>query len=212
MLTAGLNNQLFIYMAEVYPNTELGSKEYQEKFKIKTTKIKLNEIHCSPRKKGWVREYQNIVTETYSMTIDDWKAMSKFSLVTMLMHSMKAGIYILAYLNKRHGIEYSKIIDKIISTNTTFISSIMNFFEEYSNGLLNGEGRGIVINEYSDVYLEPEEVALIKISNNKKEFFNEMYIALSPLVAERNLFEFEEVLKFQIYLIPEFKKEDSRSD
>ena len=114
MLLRGLNNQLFIYQAEVYPNTELGSEKYQEQFKISTTKIKLNEIHCSPRGANWVSEYQYIVTQTYSMNIDDWRGMSKFSLVTMLMHSMKVGVYILAYLNKRVGISYTEIIEKLI--------------------------------------------------------------------------------------------------
>ena len=45
LLTTGLNNQLYIYQAEVYPNTELGSEEYQKKYLIKKNKIKLNQIH-----------------------------------------------------------------------------------------------------------------------------------------------------------------------
>ena len=63
MLDSGLNNQLFVYQAEVYPNTELGSKSYQDKHKIVTKRIQLNEIHCSPRPEGWVKEYQDIVVE-----------------------------------------------------------------------------------------------------------------------------------------------------
>jgi len=209
MLCRGLNNQLFIYQAEVYPNTELGSKEYQEKYKIKTTKIKLNEIHCSPRGSDWVPEFQHIVTQTYSMNNDDWKAMSKFALVTMLMHSMKAGVYILAYINKRFHISYESVIDKIISSEKPFLKSIMEFFDSYSANLLKGEGRGLISEKFSDVYLEPEEIALLTISENKKLYFREILDTLAEFIPNEFKVEFEEVVKFQLYLIPEYLKEDS---
>jgi putative methyltransferase len=212
MLSRGLNNQLFIYQAEVYPNTELGSAEYQDKFKIKTTKIRLNEIHCSPRGLDWVPEYQHIVTQTYSMTIANWREMSKFSLVTMLMHSMKAGVYILAYINRKLGIPYSDIIERVIKSEGPFLKSVMNFFDLYSTNLLNGEGRGLLYEKYSDVYLEPEEIALLMISENKKIYFEEIIKSLELLIPEDVRDEFIDVVRFQAYLIPEFLTQDSVID
>ena len=69
-----------MYVAEVYPNTELDEKEYQNKYGIKTKIIKLNEIHCSPKDQKWLQEYQEIVTESYSMTEQEWSEMMVFSI------------------------------------------------------------------------------------------------------------------------------------
>ena len=207
MLSAGLNNQLFIYQAEVYPNTELGSMEYQNKFQIQTTKIKLNEIHCSPREVTWIPEYQHIVTSTYSMTTADWRVMTNYSLVTMLMHSMKAGIYIIAYMHKRLELPYSMIFNLIISSEKKYLKSLMDYFKDYSKKLLKGEGRGLLLEEYSDVYLEAEEVAFLKITQNKESFYTDIYEELISLVPSKYLNEFREVIKFQSLLMPELKAE-----
>jgi putative methyltransferase len=207
MLSAGLNNQLFIYQAEVYPNTELGSMEYQRKFQIKTTKIKLNEIHCSPREPTWIPEYQHIVTSTYSMTTTDWRMMTNYSLVTMLMHSMKAGIYIIAYMHKRLGLPYGKIFNLVINSEKKYLKSLMDYFKDYSKKLLTGEGRGLFLEEYSDVYLEAEEVAFLKITQNKESFYTDIYEELITLVPSKYQIEFREVIKFQSLLMPELVSE-----
>ena len=207
MLSAGLNNQLFIYQAEVYPNTELGSMEYQRKFQIKTTKIKLNEIHCSPREPTWIPEYQHIVTSTYSMTTTDWRMMTNYSLVTMLMHSMKAGIYIIAYMHKRLGLPYGKIFNLVINSEKKYLKSLMDYFKDYSKKLLTGEGRGLFLEEYSDVYLEAEEVAFLKITQNKESFYTDIYEELITLVPYKYQIEFREVIKFQSLLMPELVSE-----
>ena len=88
LLETGLNNQLFVYQAEVYPNTELGTKDYQKEFGVVTKKIQLNEIHCSPRKQTWLKEFQEIEIQTNTMSISDWRKMTVYSLFTMLLHSM----------------------------------------------------------------------------------------------------------------------------
>jgi radical SAM superfamily enzyme YgiQ (UPF0313 family) len=212
MLEAGLNNQLFIYQAEVYPNTELGSKEYQDKFKLKTTKIKLNEIHCSPRSLDWTPEYQHIVTESYSFSLNDWGNMTKYSLVTMLLHSMKAGIFIMAYMNYTHKIKYSKIIETIMTCEENYIQELIGYFEEYVSNLLNGHGRGILDCEYSDVYLEAEEVVFLKITQNKDKFFSELKKTLSKLISPKFHEELSEVIKFQEILYPSFSEKSNKSE
>ena len=141
LLETGLNNQLFVYQAEVYPNTELGSKDYQKKYGIVTKKIKLNEIHCSPRKQKWLKEYQEIVIQTYSMPTSDWQKMTTYSILLMLLHSMKIAFFVLAYLHYQHKIKYSKIIETIMNSKTQFISGLIGLFNSYSDNFIKGKGR-----------------------------------------------------------------------
>ena len=90
------------YWADFYrlntdPNTEFNEESYKKKHGIKSTNIKLNEIHCSPREQTWLNEYQEIVTETSSMTKKDWQQRNIFSVVLMAFHSFKVGFYFLHY-------------------------------------------------------------------------------------------------------------------
>ena len=109
LFNTNFDNQLSVYVAEVYPNTELADKEYQNKYGIKTKTIKLNEIHCSIKDQKWLQEYQEIVTESYSMSEQQWSEMMLFSIFTMLIHTMKVGYYILIYLHERIGLKYIDI-------------------------------------------------------------------------------------------------------
>lgn len=72
-------------------------KAYRKKFGIKSTLIKLNKIHCSPREQEWLEEFQEIVTETATMSKDDWVKRNTFSVILMLMHSFKLGFYFINY-------------------------------------------------------------------------------------------------------------------
>jgi len=207
MLNIGLNNQLFIYQAEVYPNTELGSPEYQQKYKIETTRIKLNEIHCSPRELGWIDEFQHIVTRTYSMSTDDWREMTTFSIMTMLLHSMKAGIYVLAYCHHEHNLKYSSLIDRVLSSKSPFMRKVRQIIDSYVDGLLAGQGRGLFVPEYSDVYLEVEEVLFLEISKNREVFFDELLGVFRPLIPSSHFDAFSEVVRFQRELFPIFNSE-----
>ena len=158
-MEVGLNNGLFVYLAEAYPNTELGSRDYQKKFGIVTKKIQFNEIHCSPRKQKWMKEFQEIVIRINTMSIDDWRKMTVYSIFVMLFHSMKIGFFILSYLHYQHKIKFSELLESIIDSKAPFISEPIELYYSYVDGLLDGHGRGILLTRYSDVYLDPEEVS-----------------------------------------------------
>ena len=80
LLDSNINNQIIIYQAQVYPNTELNEASYRKKHKIKTKKIELQETHCSPKEQEWLNEYEEIIVETSTMTVDDWKKRNLFSI------------------------------------------------------------------------------------------------------------------------------------
>ena len=75
----------------------MNEPSYRKKHGIKTTKIELQEIHCSPREQTWLKEIQEIVTETSTMSTKDWQDKNLFSTILMFLHSFKIGYYILVY-------------------------------------------------------------------------------------------------------------------
>jgi radical SAM superfamily enzyme YgiQ (UPF0313 family) len=210
-LSAGLNNSLFVYQAEVYPNTELNEPEYRKKHGIQTHRIELTEIHCSPRKENFQKEFIEIVTSTNSMPEKDWHTMTVFSWVTMIMHSMKLGYFLVAYLHNELGIEHVALM-RMISRRQfdpktcPLLDSEVGRLSQHVDKMLTGDGRGVLVPRFSDVYLDPEEASFLRIIEDLDQFYAEIRILVDTLIKERALQVDDtilgEVFKYQEMRIP----------
>jgi hypothetical protein len=63
-------NQLYVYVCNVIPNTTMASREYREKYGIKTIFSKVTPVHCQPLDED---EFEEIVIETSVMPVNDFK-------------------------------------------------------------------------------------------------------------------------------------------
>src|SRR6185295_2354848 len=111
LLQCGIQNQLYVYHGQVYPNTEMGDPEYQQKFKMEIIRIPLHEIHGGIREDDIVNDNEDIVVATLSMTKDEWRRMAVFSWVLQIFHAMKLGYYVMVYLVHRYHIRYTDFLD-----------------------------------------------------------------------------------------------------
>ena len=200
LLDSNINNQIFVYQAEVYPNTELNEDEYREKHKIKTKKIELLETHCSPKEQEWLKEYQEIVIETSTMTTDDWKKRNLFSVSLMVLHSFKIGFYLMNYLKNEMNISGKDLIkficDKTSEARHPFIyKNLINKVDEWSTNMLNGKGRSVLNTKYSDVYLDIEEIIFLTISENFELFYEEIKDLMKSLIGNEKWKANYEIIK-----------------
>lgn len=129
------NNNLFIYHCSVLPNTQLADKEYQKKFGIKTVRLPMAETHCEVRPDNYVKEYEEIIIETNTMSREEWVLLTAWSWEIQLKYS-------LGY-NERIG------------------TPISNLFLDIANDILRGIPRSRVIPEAGNIYWEPEEYAFL---------------------------------------------------
>ena len=190
LVDTSINNQIFVYLAEVFPNTEMNEKQYRKKYGIKTTQIKLHEIHCSPREQKWIQEFQEIVTSTKSMTQKEWQKSNLFSVTMMVLHSFKTFYYILYYLIDAHGFKSIDIINSFIKFSSKkdtplIYNKLIKTINDWTNKILNGEGRGLYIKKYSDVYLDIEEAVFLKISEDFDTFYDEVIIILEKFLGQK---------------------------
>ena len=211
LLNSSINNQIFIYQAEVYPNTELNEKSYRKKYGIKTKKIELLETHCSPKEQKWLKEYQEIVVETSTMSQEDWKKRNLFSVALMTLHSFKLGFYVMNYLShemKITGKEFIKYIcDKANKSEHPIIyNTIIKNTDNWSNNMLKGKGRPILNLKYSDVYLDVEAVIFLEISEKYELFYNELKNLVKNLIGkslwDKNLEIINEIFTYQKLRMP----------
>lgn len=205
LLQASLKNQIFVYQCEVYPNTEMGEPEYQARHGIRTRRIELREIHGSIRDAAWVREYQDIVVETGSMPLADWRRMTRLSTVTMLLHSMKLGFFVMSYIADRFGLAYMDFVEYLAEARfpgpAPVLRRELDQIDAYADTLLDGGGRGVELPEFGPIYWDIEEACFLRISTEYEAFFDELEGCTRAFLAERDIAvpdeELREVMRYQ---------------
>ena len=206
LLRAGLKNQLFVYLCQIFPNTEMYEPEYQKRFGIVTKRIELNEIHGALRSKDLVTEYEDIIVSTDAMTLSDWKQMVLFSWMTMVLHSLKIGFFVMLYVVDRHGKTYTDFIDYIIKADQPLIKREVEQFQWQIERLLSGLGRGREIPGYAPIYWDEEEASFLRISESRDEFYGQFLEATKQYIGEDE--SIDEVVNYQRLRIPSFGDEE----
>jgi len=214
ILQSGLKNQLLVYLCQVYPNTALAEVEYQTKFKISTVRIPLNELHCSVRTQEGIIEYEDIVVSTASMPVDDWKRAVVISWVMQLLHGLKLGFFILAYLVDRYHIKYTDFFEYISllrmkSDHVRILKNEVLGFYDLVDSILQGNPRGRIIPDFGFSYWAPEEASYLNISNQKEDFYDEMHEVvkeyLDNIGVDYDGEELKEIIEYQKGRVPSYK-------
>jgi radical SAM superfamily enzyme YgiQ (UPF0313 family) len=211
VLASGLKNQLFLYICQVLPNTELADPAYRQTFGIVTRRVAALPVHGSIQSPDWVTEYEDILVATNTMPIEDWKRMLVFSWLVMLMHSMKFGFFILLWLNGRLGIPHSALpawlAERRFDARTApLLSAMLTSLEDKAQSLLEGGGRGSIVEGSGDLYWDEEEAAFLRLSENLDAVFSELSLLLPTFLASQGKacepLEAGEVLRYQRLLLP----------
>lgn len=136
LLEKGQNNSMTVYDCQVYPNTDIGNKEYQKKFGIKTSVIPQLGIHFTPQLNG-VCEYIEIITETASMPKKDWVKACMFAVVLQAFHHLGLLRYVAIYLHNEKNISYYE-----------FYNCLFNFIFVESGGFVHDFFVGLAKRKY----------------------------------------------------------------
>jgi len=192
LLQSGLKNQLFIYPCQVYPNTSMGDPEYIKKFGIRTQRIRLTEIHALIRPDDDMPEYEDIIIESDAMPMADWKRMSRFSWMVMMLHSLKLGYFILMYMAERYGTRHRDLIQFISESqmpeeDAPIFHAEGAFHKEIMAKILDGQGRACELPEYGNLYWDVEEASILRIAGQLDEFYAQFQRVLELFLKEKNI-------------------------
>jgi putative methyltransferase len=211
ILNTGIRNQLFVYMCQVLTNTELADPEYLERFKIRTVRIPLAEIHGEVRAGYLETEYEDIVVETASMSTEDWRRMAKLSWVMQVFHSLKLAYFLMVYLHERYGVKYTDFLryvseERMPAGTGRILRSEMREFDAQLEGILAGRDRGRVMPGYGQFYWDVEEASFLRISERLPEFYAELLDVAKAFLSEQAIpyseEELEEVVEYQRLRVP----------
>ena len=195
----------------------MNEDNYQKKHGIKGTKIKLYEAHCTPREQSWLKEFQYIVTQTNTMTVKDWQDRNIFSVVLMILHSFKVGFYYLNYFINELKMPSRDFLSGFIhfakkNNSKIILEKIINRTEFWTSDLLSGEGRGVLEEKFSDVFLDLEEAIFVELSLDWQSFYDELEKIIFQILDKGNYKYDSEILseikKYQILRMPKIDGEN----
>lgn len=201
ILEQSINVQIMMYLCSVLKNTMMDQPEYRKTHGIQTVIVPLTEQHCKIHDADEVKEIDEIIVSTNSMSVDQWEKTTMFSWFFQLIYSLRIGIFVSLYLQFKCKQKPTKFVEFIIEhSKGKSIKSVLDLFRRTSDGILNGQPRDVVM-EGSSIYWPVEEVAFIMVSENKDAFYTEFqelllqYLEMCGIQA--NLNEVSEVIAYQ---------------
>lgn len=192
LLRTGLKNQIFMYHCQIYNNTELAEPEYRRTHGLVTQNIVLQPIHSSFRDPGWIDEIEETIVGTATMPTPDWRRASVFSWMTMLLHSLKIGFFLMGYLSDRFKLEHVDFVRFIAEEQMkpglgAMLRRQIARGNDLLDGILSGQGRGCYAAEYGELYWEFEEFAFLEIAKDLDRFYAELSDVVADYLTSRDV-------------------------
>ena len=174
--------QLFVYLAQVFPNARLSDPDYQHEHEIETKRILLTPTHGLPLADGEPEEYEEIVVATKILPDDNFRYALILSWLVMALHGMGLIRNIIEWMHET-GKSRMDFIRYLFFQSTRFPRSailleIGKFVEWNADRILAGGGRCIVLPEYGPIYWDIEEALYLLLAERKEGLYHE----LCPLI------------------------------
>ena len=148
-------------------------------------------MHGNVRHNDWVSEIEEIVIATDSMPHEDWRHLVMISWVTMMIHSLKLGFFVLSWLHDRFLVSHIEFIEAIVAagykSNYPCHAAVLNAFASKIDRLAAGEGRGWIMQEFGSAYWDAEEAAFLMCSADFASYFAELHEITREFLAQRNI-------------------------
>lgn len=202
LLECGQHTSLFVHLCEWLPRAEMGSKDYMEKYGIKYKRVPLNQPHSSLDKNDCIQEYSKLITQTNTMSEDDWINMNLISTAVLCFHHLGILQLIALYLYDRCGLRYtefySELLEYLISTEKLKCSTFKTIKNKICRVVSNCESAVIFDERFGNIAWPFEEYAFLDIISHYQDFFDDIKSFLNRYINEDIL---DDILNYQIFVL-----------
>ncbi|MBQ3537120.1 MAG: radical SAM protein [Clostridia bacterium] len=185
LIENGQHKSINIYPCELLPNSRLGSKEYIEKYKIRTTKLPFRQFHCEKEDTG-ITEYSNLITETSSMTKKDWVDSYFFATLIQSFHCLDITRESAIYMRKVHGMPYkdfyTSLLGYVKGQNGSVLSEIFTHIKDHLSDVAEAkESIGFYDDRFGKISYEPDEHMFLCCVYEHEKVYEELRSFLGTL-------------------------------
>lgn len=193
VIEAGQHSNVSVYRCEFLPNTIMYTKEFVEKHKIKTVKSLLCQIHTKVNEDMKYASRSDIVVETSTMSVEDWKKAFRFSTCVQSFHSLGLLKFFAIYLRKAKNVSYYDFYMSLyewIENESFVIRRILDKVFASVDIFLRGEGNLCFSDErFGDIYWEFYEGLFLTCAAEFDSFYEDVENYLRRYFDDDKLFE-----------------------
>ncbi len=193
LLRAGQHTSLYVYFCELLVNSEMGSREYMERFDIGCSKVPLNQSHCESVESD-IEEYSHVVTKTYSMSTEDWIESNLFSVAVQCFHCFALLQFFAIYLLFEKNVGYREFYEKLLlwmKENKNALCS--EVFKEIREALYNAAYKNGSLQLHDDrfgtISWPLEEAAFLKLLAERERFYKEIESFLESFCIDNEIYD-----------------------
>ncbi len=187
-----------VYLCMVLPNSQLGQKDYIEKHGIKTSNTEIVRFHCTADA-YYIPEKINIITETNTMSCEQWQKSALFASFTQAMHACGVlrcfAIYAYYELGVSYRAFYEGLMSYIENGNTPFFEPLYNNVKQSFAKLAQGETTKFPVEFAGNLVWDHYEHLYMYITANLDTFFDEMYGYFASVIENKQILD--QLLSYQ---------------
>lgn len=204
LLEYGQHTSIYIFNCEVLTNSEMGQKEYLEKFNIRSVKTPLNLWHCESNN-DTPSGKSDLIVQTYSMSVEDWRKMHLISNCIRAFHNLgylqSFAIYLYYEKNISYETFYESLLEWMKSNPDSVAGKAFEVIEQTLDNVLEGKSALNYADEenFGNLLWPLEEMVFLKIAMAHELFYNEIEVFLKQYFdnSDKDNFVFGELIKYQ---------------
>lgn len=182
IIANGQHNRIQFNNLSILPNAEMGSLEYQTRFGMEIVETDIINVHgFLEETKDDIKEKQQLVIATSSMSRADWVRTRSFCWMTALLHFDKLIQVPLLTMHHLTGASYRRLIEMFtegvhLSAYPT-VQWVKRFFDAKALDIQSGGNEYCHSREFLDIYWTADELCFILLLSQGKldAFYQEAY-------------------------------------
>ncbi len=179
LLENGQHKSINVYPCELLPNSKLGSKEFVEKYCIKTTHLPFAQFHCE-KDTSDITEYSNLITSTSSLSREEWVEAYFFATLIQSFHCLDITRETAIFMREEYGIAYldfyKKLSDFVFSEKDSYLfkvfSNVKKHLDDVSLALCS---LGVYDSRFGKISYEPDENMFLSAVYDSDALFEQLY-------------------------------------
>jgi len=192
IIANGQHNRIQFNNLSILPNAEMGNPEYQAKFGMEVVETDIINVHGYLHEiENDVKEKQQLVIATKSMSRRDWVRTRAFCWMTALLHFDKLIQVPLLTTYALTGIGYRELVELFTEGDLSkypTVQWVKRFFDAKALDIQSGGNEYCHSKEFLDIYWTADELCFILLLSQGKldTFYQEAYTMLSQLLSSNS--------------------------
>jgi hypothetical protein len=185
LIESGQHNRIQFNNLSILPNAEMANPSYIQKFGIKTVTSDIVNMHGSLSSEDKsIRETQELVIETSSLSSENWRKVRSVSWLTAFLYFDKISQIPITILTSVFSVPTSVILDSLINVNSDYpvLQSLIKKLDEEALSISNGGPEYIHSKDWLDIYWPVDEYFFIDFCLNNK--LNSFYAEITSLFCD----------------------------